>query len=104
MWASSSVSSKKAAHRYQQVADIAVLRADAQYQRVFDYASAKADAVVHREDRRGVDHAGQLGHHGLLVLAGEGVVVEDAFRSGRAAAGVLQLDRVGLDLLELLRM
>ena len=73
---------QKAAHRHHQVADLLVLRTHAQHQRVLVDAAAEVDAVVHGQNGRGVEHAGQLRQHGLLVVAGEVVVVEYALRRG----------------------
>ncbi len=93
---------EKTAHGHQQVADVLVLRADTQHQRILDHARPKGDALMHFKHGRGVDHARHPGYHGLFVVEGEGVVVEDALRRSSAAAGVFQLDGVGLDLLQFL--
>ena len=77
------------------------MRADAQHQRIPDDAGAKTDAGMQLHHRRRKHHAGNLREHGLLVFAGERVVVDHAFRADGPPARVFKFDGVGADLLNL---
>jgi hypothetical protein len=94
---------QKAARGHDQVADLLVLGADAQHQRILHHATAEADGGVHLHHWRGVHYAGQLRQHGLLVIARQEVVEGRLLGAHGPAAVVLQLHRVGLQLLQLLK-
>ncbi len=89
--------------QHNQVAHILVLRAHAQHQRVLDHSAAKADAVVRLQHRRRGHDAWHLRQHGLLVFAGQEVVVLHLLGPDCAAAGVLDFNLVGPDLLNLVQ-
>jgi len=77
---------EKAAREKHEVADLAILRADAEDEAVLDDAAAKTDALVRLKNRRRVEHAGHLREHRRLIVARQGVVIEHARGTRRSAA------------------